>query len=489
MNDLQIGQYKIERTLGRGGMGTVYAARHESFRDEWCAIKVLHDDIAKDEAARARFEREAVVMRGLGQQCEWILPVEDFRKDDGGVSWMRMPLVEGVEGTGGKRCVTLRDRMNAEGLLPEDAVLEILGQILSGLGFAHGEGILHRDLKPENILLTTEGIRIADFGLAAVLDEDVWRSRLEKTVRNSLTYAGGGRLDDEKTIAGSTGSETAAVLGTFGYMAPELKLPQREPHSVGSDLYAIGLMTFQMLTGESGLGREDVAELREEVNEEWDAWMDEAVATRVAKRFESAEVMKKAMPGAGKTNCTEVVPIQATPSAGRREEKQKQERKGAKVLTESRVREVEKRSKEEEPSVSLPLWPITAEAPKEERAKAGQPSRTSIRDSMEGEVAGEEREMGGINMIWCPAGTFLMGEHPHETKYSVTLTKGFWLAKFECTQGQWKSAMGDELNCIEGSMDLPVEMVDWEWARSWMEAMNGRYPLRAGWKWSLPTEA
>ena len=114
---------------------------------------------------------------------------------------------------------------------------------------------------------------------------------------------------------------------------------------------------------------------------------------------------------------------------------------------------------------------------------------------MEGTRAGEVREFGGIEMVWCPPGTFLMGSPDDEegrdvdeTQHEVTLTRGYWLAKTECTQEQWESVMGSNPSHFEGSSDLPVEMVSWEDAQEWLAKMKERHPLPEGWEWALPTE-
>jgi formylglycine-generating enzyme required for sulfatase activity len=123
------------------------------------------------------------------------------------------------------------------------------------------------------------------------------------------------------------------------------------------------------------------------------------------------------------------------------------------------------------------------------------PARVDESVRMEGTRAGEMRTLGGIEMVWCPPGAFLMGSPASEadrsndeTQHRVTLTKGFWMAKTETTQGQWESVMGDNPSHFKG-MDLPVETVSWDDVQGWLVKMNERHPLPAGWKWELPTEA
>ena len=114
----------------------------------------------------------------------------------------------------------------------------------------------------------------------------------------------------------------------------------------------------------------------------------------------------------------------------------------------------------------------------------------------EGTAAGQEREIGGIRMVWCPPGRFVMGSPPNESsrstderQHEVTLTSGYWLAKYECTQGQWESIMGANPSYFEGSSRLPVDDVSWNDVQEWMAKMKKRHPLPEGWEWSLPTEA
>jgi formylglycine-generating enzyme required for sulfatase activity len=114
---------------------------------------------------------------------------------------------------------------------------------------------------------------------------------------------------------------------------------------------------------------------------------------------------------------------------------------------------------------------------------------------MEGSRAGEVREFGGIEMVWCPAGEFLMGSptseadrSSDETQHRVTLTRGFWMAKTECTQGQWEAVAGSNPSNFKG-VTLPVEQVSWDDVNTWLAQMNARNPLPEGWKWELPTEA
>ena len=167
----------------------------------------------------------------------------------------------------------------------------------------------------------------------------------------------------------------------------------------------------------------------------------------------------------------------------------------------ARVEAAEKAREEAERRAAMAATPPTSSVP------STPPSLPMVRtdpvptggfpasSGMEGSRAGELREFGGIEMVWCPPGAFEMGSpgseegrFDNETQHRVTLTKGFWMAKTETTQGQWESVMGDNPSHFKG-MDLPVETVSWDDVQGWLGKMNERHPLPAGWKWELPTEA
>lgn len=162
-----------------------------------------------------------------------------------------------------------------------------------------------------------------------------------------------------------------------------------------------------------------------------------------------------------------------------------------------------------------------------ERVLAGLPTYTEIELSvsgMEGSRAGEQREFGDVQMVWCPPGEFLMGSPEEEVwcpqeefllgsqaieegrinnekQHTVELTRGFWLAKYECTQGQWEKVMGTDVEdmmrtgrntCGEVTSkgaDMAMYFVSWDDAQAWLKKMNESHPLPEGWEWNLPTEA
>jgi len=216
-----------------------------------------------------------------------------------------------------------------DGRLPESQVRDILRQILDGLGYAHRKGLVHRDIKPANILLAArasddEGrmadgedhasakvpqVKIADFGLVRVAGEDWLRSQVEKSVAHSTSshrHAQGLTSGQAQSMSiseqatrvldsgsGSQGTSTRALLGTYAYMSPEQK--RGEDVDSRSDLYAVGLMAYQMLTGQETIGMKAPSRLNPEIDPSWDEWVEKAIELEKAERFSSAEEMLSAL--------------------------------------------------------------------------------------------------------------------------------------------------------------------------------------------------
>ena len=212
----RLGPYEITAKLGEGGMGEVFRAR-DSKLDREVAIKVLPQHLAADAEALARFEREAKAVAALSHPN--ILAIFDFGRD-GETAYAAMELLDGE---------TLRERLTS-GPLPVRKALEVAAQIAAGLAAAHARGIVHRDLKPDNLFLTRDGqLKILDFGLA----------------RQSELHGSKSQLLAAPTQG--PGTEPGAVLGTVGYMSPEQV--RGEPADNRSDLFALGVVLYEMLTG------------------------------------------------------------------------------------------------------------------------------------------------------------------------------------------------------------------------------------------------
>ena len=191
--------------LADGGMATVYVALDQRL-DREVALKVMRPDLARDATFVSRFHREARSAAKLSHPN--VVAVYDQGEDDGHM-FLAMELVNGL---------TLRQVMQAEGPLTPRAALDILDPVLQALGAAHSAGLIHRDVKPENVILREDGtVKVADFGLARAVD----------TVTST--------------------AQTGVLLGTVAYLSPEQV--ERGIADARSDVYAAGLLLFEMLTG------------------------------------------------------------------------------------------------------------------------------------------------------------------------------------------------------------------------------------------------
>ena len=216
-----IGRYKVLGELGRGAMGIVYRAQDPAL-DRVVALKtiILGDDAEGREEYQKRFFLEAKAAGKLTHPG--IVTTYDFGEQDG-VAYLAMELLEGTD---------LRTRLKEGALAPAEAV-EVARQVAEGLGFAHERGIVHRDVKPGNIMLLGRGqAKIMDFGLARM------------------------RAADHKTVTGM-------VLGTPKYMSPEQVAGS--PVDQRSDLFSLGIVLYEMLTGGRLFGAEDMTQIMHNV--------------------------------------------------------------------------------------------------------------------------------------------------------------------------------------------------------------------------------
>ena len=265
----RLGDYRIIEELGRGAMGEVYLAEQVHLEQKY-ALKVLPRGLSKRGNFRERFRREAKTLAKLKHnQIVQVL----YAGEDRGRFYLAMKYVEGG---------SLEDYLRNQGgrIRPEE-VVDILTQMLEGLRYAHGEGIIHRDLKPANILRTAAGrIKISDFGLVRVVGEEFLQTMIRKSI--ALSQLG----DQETQVAGSSGSES--YVGTIDYMSPEVR--EGRPADERSDLYAVGVMGYYLLTGRKPLGRaKAIADLVPEASETWDAVIDRCMELERSERYGSAE--------------------------------------------------------------------------------------------------------------------------------------------------------------------------------------------------------
>ncbi len=252
-------QLEIIGLLGKGGMGAVYKARQPTL-DRLVALKILPPQIASAIGFSERFNREARALAKLNHPN--IVAVHDFGRVDG-FAFFVMEYVDGLN---------LRELERTERLSPRQA-LEIVPQICAALQFAHDEGIVHRDIKPENILLDKKGrVKIADFGIAKIMGRE----------------------------AGADVTETKQAIGTPHYMAPEqVEKPQSVDHR--ADIFSLGVVFYEILTGELPLGRFAPPSRKVEVDVRLDDVVLRALEKEPQRRYQQARHFKTDVEAIGAT--------------------------------------------------------------------------------------------------------------------------------------------------------------------------------------------
>lgn len=259
---------EILRLIGHGGMGFVYLARQPDL-DRMVALKILSPALRRDPAFEERFAREA---RVLGKLRHPNIVTLYEHGESGGFFYLLMEYVDGVN---------LRQAMAAGRFTPEQA-LAIVPAICDALQSAHAQGVWHRDIKPENILLDRSGgVKIVDFGIARILGDPVRDF--------TLTRTGG-------------------LLGSAPYMAPE---QHEKPHQVDhrADIYSLGVVIYEMLTGELPLGRFPLPSQRAEVGKRIDEIVLQTLEKERELRQQSAEEVKTDVRRAARDESAPAAPL------------------------------------------------------------------------------------------------------------------------------------------------------------------------------------
>ena len=254
---------EILECIGAGGMGVVYKARQTKL-DRFVALKLLPLSLSADPTFAERFHREARFLARLNHPH--IVSVYDFGQA-GGFCFLLMEYVDGVN---------LRQAMQAGRFTPSEA-MALVPSLCSALQYAHDQGVLHRDIKPENILLDAQGrVKLADFGIAKM-----------------MTGSDAARADITLTQSGSR-------LGTPHYMAPEqIEKPSQVDHR--ADIYSLGVVCYELLTGELPLGRFAAPSEKADLDSRIDAIVMRALAKEREQRQQSAGEVRSQVEGVAAT--------------------------------------------------------------------------------------------------------------------------------------------------------------------------------------------
>lgn len=264
---------EILHLVGHGGMGAVYLARQTNL-DRLVALKVLSPRLDNDPSFTERFIREAKTLAKLSHSN--IVAVFDYGQTEN-LNYLIMEYVNGIN---------LRDAIQEGKLTPKES-LAIVQQICDALQFAHDNGVIHRDIKPENVLLDKQGrVKIADFGLAKLVRPD----------REDFTLTG-----------------TQQVLGTRNYMAPEqIEKPEMVDHR--ADIYSLGVVFYELLTGELPLGRFAAPSEKAAVNKQLDEVVLRSLEKEPARRYQQASEVRSAVESIPEFHAKQASPAEAEPA-------------------------------------------------------------------------------------------------------------------------------------------------------------------------------
>ena len=460
-------RYRIIRRLGAGGMGTVFLAEQVAVGNRRVALKVLLRKFLDDSEFLVRFHNEAASTGKIHHPN--VVTIYESGQSDDGTPYIAMEYLEGQ---------TLREMLEARGVLPVSETVEILQQVARGLNAAHKLGIVHRDLKPDNIFMThgDEGdliVKVVDFGIAKL--------------RESATH----------TIPGT-------VLGTPAYMSFEQASGMRgDELDARSDVYSLGIVAYEMLTGrlpfhsDTPLGyvrkhlmeqpptfraiRPDLPALPE---------VEKAVFKALSKerkaRYSSALEFASALAGAILPN-TERIPAQS----GQPQTLGPTRKRSSQVWIVGLVLLV---------AVVAGLgaiWYFTR-SPRQPTTQAQ--AEVSL-------VPGTARlnPKDGLKYAWIPPGTFIMGCSPGDNEcdesekpaHQVTLTKGFWMGQTEVTVGAYKRfaretgrgmppepVFGKAFNSGWANNAMPIVNVTWDDGTVYCSWAGGRLPTEAEWEYA-----
>ena len=555
------GQYKVLRMLGEGGMGQVYEVEHQVLETRH-AIKLINPAVLEYEESLQYFRNEARVMANLNHIG--IVDVDDFGQTEG-YYWLRLELIPGIE-FDQKNLISLDQYLDCRPeLLHEYEVFNFLKQTLSAIGYAHSKGVIHCDLKPANILLHPQGAKIADFGIVRLLREDFHRTSIQPIIQET-------QYNHSHTLSPT---ETA-IMGTYEYMSPEQRKGLRVDGR--SDLYAIGLIAYQMITGHNLPSLKPATEIRKKIHHAWDQWLQKALEENPVDRFRTAQDMLTSLPNVkipskfpievGQPFIQSQPPPPPADSLGPQSSTEPSSSSPVKLvliilflcaLAASGYYFISKLGDDSDTQTppdkntpSLPEIPpppnthtinntpptpnpTLNKPPEIEPPLLPPPSSINLPNSTNGNTINTTQkppqitptpppptptprpippipsptfpsgpELGKswiipklqIQLIWIPAGSFMMGSpetEPHRysqegPQHRVEISKGFWISSTEITTGQWNLLTPE--SPLRGKDNLPTHSISWLDALSFCNNVEARQrKIPKGYQFRLPTEA
>jgi len=494
---VQFGKYQILEELGRGGFGTVYKAK-DTVLNRLVAIKVLHPNLVNDPSFLVRFKQEAQIAAQLDHPN--LVPVYDFGQEEG-----RYYIAMGYMPGG-----SLKELLAKEGKLSQEKAMRILEQVAEGLEHAHGRGIVHCDLKPGNILFDSSGnARISDMGFAKLLKSDS---------SASMSVSGG-------------------LIGTPAYMAPEIWKGQTAIPA--TDLYSLACILVEMLSGKTLFEGDttpavmmkhfEPVQLPTDIPNRWAGPIKQALEVDPAKRVTNVKALVARLGGSANQPPLKDVPgEQHTPPSkhvrrpvlliaalgmvlviaffvgrsllGNRLPGVPTIRPTAsvaiQVTLEPTTLSATATLKPVEPTPGVTLDPTpTLEVILPPSTSTPEPTPTL------GIGATRLREVDGMEMVFVPAGAFVMRDEPESSPYKTAdipqefYLDGFWMDKTEVTLGKFGK-------CVEAGVcgwpvnrdlyssdfekgwyfDFSQPYVSWQQAQDYCEWVGGSLPSEAQWE-------
>ena len=469
---LLAGRYRVVRQLGQGGMGSVWLAEDTKLDGFQVAIKMLPSVLVNNKRAYRQLKAEALVSLKLSHSN--IATVRAF-EEEGGSPFLVMDYIDGQ---------TLDDYLAEKDKLTEEETVKLLKPVAAALDYAHTQGVVHRDVKPANIMIRKDGHPfILDFGIAREIQETMTR------------------------VTGKLSS------GTLLYMSPE-QLNGDAPKPA-QDIYSFAAMAYECLKGEPPFSRGGVEDQIKHKT-------PEALGPQFIKCGPGVIAGLAKSPEARPATCAAVLltsgwmhTVASALATGTHAPRDHADggalsgksRIAAKLLAVMALAlavavgggwwlgRCDGEKSERIESVKEPT--IAKVAPRADNQSQGKVGKAaSKRLVTDGSKPGDTKVitlLGGttMEMVWCPPGNFLMGSPESEdgrgddeAQHLVTLTKGFWMGKYEVTQGQWKSVMEPNSSCDEGA-NYPAGKISWRECQEFIKKINAGGLIRV----KLPTEA